>query len=38
METIWTIEILGMNMLQFTFYGGMGRAVGLIALSRVKRR
>ena len=27
METIWTIEILGMNMLQFTFYVGMVLAV-----------
>ena len=31
METIWTIEILGMNMLQFTFYVGMVLAVVLIA-------
>ena len=38
METIWTIEILGMNMLQFTFYVGMVLAVALIALILVKRR
>ena len=38
METIWTIEILGMNMLQFTFYVGMVLAVVLIALILVKRR
>ena len=38
METIWTIEILGMNMLQFTFYVGMVLAVVLIALILGKRR
>ena len=38
METIWTIEILGMNMLQFTFYVVMVLAVVLIALILVKRR
>ena len=38
METIWTIEILGTNMLQFTFYVGMVLAVVLIALILVKRR
>ena len=38
METIWTIEILGMNMLQFTFYVDMVLAVVLIALILVKRR
>ena len=38
METIWTIEILGMNMLQFAFYVGMVLAVVLIALILVKRR
>ena len=38
METIWTIEILGMNMLQFTFYVGRVLAVVLIALILVTRR
>lgn len=38
MGTIWTIEIFGMNMLQFTFYVGLVLAVALIALILIKRR